>query len=94
MQAIKNAKGEILGADPLGGASLAYWAPIVEKYGIDLTVVNKAVDPTFSFMTVDHDGQIRMDCSSPYATVKLIAAEGSISASRSAMTRILTGMGS
>jgi len=72
MAAIKNAKVKI-GADPLGGASVAYWEPIKEKYGLDVTVVNKAVDPTFSFMTVDHDGQIRMDCSSPYAMAKLIA---------------------
>jgi phosphoglucomutase len=72
MQAIKDAKVHI-GVDPLGGASIAYWAPIRAKYGIDVTVVNKVVDPTFSFMTVDHDGQIRMDCSSPYAMAKLIA---------------------
>ena len=62
-----------IGADPLGGASVDYWEPISERYGLDITVVNKAVDPTFSFMTVDHDGQIRMDCSSPYAMAKLIA---------------------
>jgi phosphoglucomutase len=62
-----------IGADPLGGASVAYWEPIAERYGLNLTIVNKSVDPTFSFMTVDHDGQIRMDCSSPYAMAKLIA---------------------
>jgi phosphoglucomutase len=50
-----------------------YWEPIIERYGIDVTVVNKTIDSTFSFMTVDHDGQIRMDCSSPYAMAKLIA---------------------
>jgi phosphoglucomutase len=61
-----------LGVDPLGGASLPYWEPIAERYGLDLTVVNPALDPTFSFMTVDHDGQIRMDCSSPYAMAGLI----------------------
>jgi phosphoglucomutase len=72
MQAIKDARVNI-GVDPLGGASVGYWEPIKERYGIDLTVVNKVVDPTFSFMTVDHDGQIRMDCSSPYAMAKLIA---------------------
>jgi len=70
--AIRDAKVRI-GVDPLGGASLAYWEPIAQLYGLDLTVVNKTVDPTFSFMTVDHDGQIRMDCSSPYAMAKLIA---------------------
>ncbi|MDB5298700.1 MAG: Phosphoglucomutase [Phycisphaerales bacterium] len=72
LDAIRDARVSI-GADPLGGASLAYWEPIKERYGLDITVVNKAVDPTFSFMTVDHDGQIRMDCSSPYAMAKLIA---------------------
>jgi phosphoglucomutase len=72
LAAIRDARVHI-GVDPLGGASLAYWEPIKAKYGIDVTVVNKIVDPTFSFMTVDHDGQIRMDCSSPYAMAKLIA---------------------
>ncbi len=66
------AAGLKLGVDPLGGASLPYWEPIAERYGLDLTVVNKALDPTFSFMTVDHDGKIRMDCSSPYAMASLI----------------------
>ena len=70
--AIRDAKVRI-GVDPLGGASLAYWEPIAHLYGLDLTVVNPTIDPTFSFMTVDHDGQIRMDCSSPYAMAKLIA---------------------
>ena len=70
--AIRDA-GVRIGVDPLGGASLAYWEPIAQLYGLDLTVVNKTVDPTFSFMTLDHDGQIRMDCSSPYAMAKLIA---------------------
>jgi phosphoglucomutase len=72
MAAIRDA-GIKIGVDPLGGASLAYWKPILERYGLDITVVNKVVDPTFSFMTVDHDGQIRMDCSSPYAMANLIA---------------------
>ncbi|MDB5354743.1 MAG: Phosphoglucomutase [Phycisphaerales bacterium] len=72
LDAIRSA-GVSIGADPLGGASVAYWEPIKERYGLNITVVNKAVDPTFSFMTVDHDGQIRMDCSSPYAMAKLIA---------------------
>ncbi len=71
MDAIRSS-GLKLGVDPLGGASLPYWEPIREKYGINLTVVNTAVDPTFSFMTVDHDGKIRMDCSSPYAMAKLV----------------------
>lgn len=61
-----------IGVDPMGGATLAFWAPIAETYGLDLDVVNPHVDPTFSFMTVDHDGKIRMDCSSPYAMASLI----------------------
>ena len=72
MEAIRAAKIRI-GVDPLGGASLAYWEPIKQRYGLDVTVVNPIVDPTFAFMTVDHDGQIRMDCSSPWAMAKLIA---------------------
>ena len=66
MAAIREA-GLKIGVDPLGGAAVAYWAPIAELYGLDLTVVNPAVDPAFRFMTVDWDGKIRMDCSSPYA---------------------------
>ncbi len=66
------ASGIKIGVDPLGGAGIDYWDPIVETYGLDLEVVNRAVDPTFRFMTVDHDGQIRMDCSSPYAMASLI----------------------
>lgn len=61
-----------LGVDPLGGAGVHYWEPIAELYGLNLTVVNKAVDPTFRFMTVDWDGQIRMDPSSPYAMERLV----------------------
>jgi phosphoglucomutase len=61
-----------LGVDPLGGASLAYWEPLAEKYGLNLALVNPKTDPTFSFMTVDHDGKIRMDCSSPYAMASLV----------------------
>ncbi|MGD0574047.1 MAG: phosphoglucomutase (alpha-D-glucose-1,6-bisphosphate-dependent) [Anaerolineales bacterium] len=61
-----------LGVDPLGGAGVHYWGPIAERYGLNLTVVNPAVDPTFRFMTVDWDGQIRMDPSSPYAMQRLI----------------------
>jgi phosphoglucomutase len=71
MQAIRSA-GLKLGVDPLGGAAVHYWAPIAEIYQLDLTVVNEKVDPTFRFMTVDHDGKIRMDCSSPYAMAGLV----------------------
>jgi len=67
------AAGVKSGVDPLGGASVYYWEPVKERYGIDLTVVNRRVDPTFNFMTVDHDGKIRMDCSSPYAMASLVA---------------------
>src|SRR5271156_6545060 len=59
-----------LGVDPLGGAAVHYWQPIADTYGLDITVTNPAVDPTFRFMTLDHDGQIRMDCSSPYAMAR------------------------
>jgi phosphoglucomutase len=69
--AIRSA-GVRIGADPLGGASVAYWGAIGERYGLDLTVVNPDVDPTFRFMTLDWDGKIRMDCSSPYAMASLI----------------------
>ena len=61
-----------IGADPLGGASVAYWAEIADRFGLDLTVVNPVVDPTFRFMTLDWDGRIRMDCSSPHAMASLI----------------------
>ncbi len=71
MDAIRGAKVN-MGVDPLGGAGVHYWAPIAERYGLNLTVVNEAVDPTFRFMTVDWDGQIRMDPSSPYAMQRLI----------------------
>ena len=71
MDGIRSA-GLKLGADPLGGASLPYWEPIISEYGLNLEIVNKKVDPTFSFMTVDHDGKIRMDCSSPYAMARLV----------------------
>jgi phosphoglucomutase len=66
------AAGARIGADPLGGASVAYWGVIGERYGLDLTVVNPEVDPTWRFMTLDWDGKIRMDCSSPYAMASLI----------------------
>ena len=71
MDVIK-ASGLRMGADPLGGASVAYWEPIAQRYGLDITLVDKTVDPTFRFMPVDHDGKIRMDCSSPYAMTNLI----------------------
>jgi phosphoglucomutase len=61
-----------IGVDPLGGAGVHYWGPVVDRYGISVTVVNQAVDPTFRFMTVDWDGKIRMDCSSPYAMESLV----------------------
>lgn len=66
------ASGVKIGVDPLGGAGIAYWEPIAETYGLDLEVVNPKVDPTFRFMTVDSDGEIRMDCSSQYAMARLI----------------------
>jgi phosphoglucomutase len=71
MKAIASAELKI-GVDPMGGAGVYYWNPISEEYGLDIEVVNKYVDPTFSFMTVDRDGKIRMDCSSPYAMAGLI----------------------
>jgi phosphoglucomutase len=71
MDAIRSA-GLKLAIDPLGGASQPYWAPINEVYGLDIAIVNNAIDPTFSFMTLDHDGKIRMDCSSPYAMASLV----------------------
>jgi len=71
MDAIR-AAGLKLGVDPLGGAAWPYWEPIKAMYGLDITVVNTTVDPSFSFMTVDHDGKIRMDCSSPYAMAGLV----------------------
>lgn len=61
-----------IGVDPLGGAALGYWAKIAERYRLDLTIVNRQIDPTFRFMTLDHDGKIRMDCSSPYAMAGLV----------------------
>jgi phosphoglucomutase len=71
MEAIAKA-GVKIGVDPLGGSGIAYWDVIAETYGLDITVVNESVDPTFSFMTLDKDGKIRMDCSSPYAMAGLI----------------------
>jgi phosphoglucomutase len=71
LAAIRSA-GLKLGADPLGGASVHYWEPINRVYGLDIDLVNPRIDPTFAFMTVDHDGKIRMDCSSPYAMASLV----------------------
>ena len=75
LDAIRDA-GVRIGADPLGGASVAYWGEIAERHRLDLTVVNPLVDPTWRFMTLDWDGKIRMDCSSPYAMASLIANAG------------------
>ncbi|MCL1041084.1 phosphoglucomutase (alpha-D-glucose-1,6-bisphosphate-dependent) [Shewanella marisflavi] len=72
MQAIKNA-GIRIGVDPLGGSGIHYWAKIAELYGLDITLVNDRIDPTFGFMPLDKDGKIRMDCSSPYAMAGLLA---------------------
>jgi phosphoglucomutase len=72
MDAIRRANLRI-GVDPLGGAAVAYWRPIAAHYGLNIEVVNPKVDPAFGFMTLDHDGKIRMDCSSPYAMASLVA---------------------
>ena len=69
---IIRASGIRLGVDPLGGSNVAYWEPIAARYGLNLTVINPKIDPTFSFMTLDWDGKIRMDCSSPYAMASLV----------------------
>ena len=76
LERIRSAKIKC-GADPLGGASLAYWQAIADHWKLDLEVVNPVVDPRFAFMTVDHDGKIRMDCSSPFAMANLVALRGS-----------------
>jgi phosphoglucomutase len=75
MDCIRSA-GLKLGVDPLGGAALPYWEPINSTYGLNITVVNSKLDPTFSFMTVDQDGKVRMDCSSPYAMAGLVRLKG------------------
>ena len=72
MEAIRDA-GVTIGVDPLGGASLPYWQAIASRHALQITIVNSAIDPTFAFMTLDHDGKIRMDCSSPYAMASLVA---------------------
>ena len=77
LDAVREA-GVRIGADPLGGASVDYWGEIAERHGLDLTVVNPLVDPTWRFMTLDWDGKIRMDCSSPYAMASLIAPQGRV----------------
>ncbi len=71
LAAVKRA-GLKLGVDPLGGSNVGYWEPIARAYGLSIEVVNPVVDPTFGFMTLDHDGKIRMDCSSPYAMASLV----------------------
>ncbi|WP_153114738.1 phosphoglucomutase (alpha-D-glucose-1,6-bisphosphate-dependent) [Rhodocyclus tenuis] len=71
MAAIRSA-GLKIGVDPLGGAAVAYWQPIAERYGLDIEIVNPGVDPAFAFMPLDHDGKIRMDCSSPFAMAGLV----------------------
>lgn len=76
MAAIREA-GLRLGVDPLGGSGVAYWEPMAERYGLNLSLISDVVDPTFSFMTVDKDGKIRMDCSSPYAMARLIEHKAS-----------------
>ena len=72
LDAIKGS-GLRIGVDPMGGSGIGYWEPIADRYGINITVVNEAIDPTFAFMTVDKDGKIRMDCSSPFAMAGLIS---------------------
>jgi phosphoglucomutase len=76
LDVVRGAKLSI-GADPLGGSNLAYWDPIASRYGLNLTVVNREVDLTFRFMPLDHDGKIRMDCSSPYAMANLVKLKDS-----------------
>jgi phosphoglucomutase len=72
MEAIRQA-GTTIGVDPLGGAALPYWQAIASRYRLNITIVNSKIDPAFGFMTLDHDGRIRMDCSSPYAMARLVA---------------------
>jgi phosphoglucomutase len=74
MDRIRSA-GVRIGVDPLGGSAVNYWEPVRDVYGLDITLVNSVVDPTFRFMTVDHDGNIRMDCSSPYAMARLVTVK-------------------
>ena len=90
MEAIRQGRIRI-GADPLGGAAVDYWAAIAEEHGLDLTVVNPDVDPTWRFMTLDWDGKIRMDCSSPDAMASLIQAMGSGEVGEEARFDVATG---
>ena len=83
--------GVRIGADPLGGASVDYWGEIAERHGLDLTVVNPSVDPRWSFMTLDWDGKIRMDCSSPSAMASLVTAMAGLDADGSSPFDIATG---
>ncbi len=92
MQAIR-ASGIRMGVDPLGGAGVHYWPRIAQRYGLDLTVISERVDPTFAFMTLDWDGRIRMDPSSPFAMRSLIAIKDR-STSRSPAIPITTGTAS
>ena len=93
LDAIRDA-GVRIGADPLGGASVDYWGEIAERHGLDLTVVNPLVDPTWRFMTLDWDGKIRMDCSSPNAMASLIARKDELRRSPPATTPTPTGTAS
>jgi phosphoglucomutase len=77
---IIRSSGVRIGIDPLGGAAVGFWQPIIERYGIAASVVSDEVDPTFRFMTADWDGSIRMDCSSPYAMTRLVAVGGTFDA--------------
>ncbi len=83
-----------LGVDPLGGAALSYWEPINSIYGLDVKVVNPILDPAFAFMTVDHDGKIRMDCSSPYAMARLVGLKDKFQVAFANDPGIRTVMGS
>ncbi len=93
MDAIKHA-GLKLGVDPLGGAFAPYWDQVNSIYGLEIEVVNPVIDPTFSFMTVDHDGKIRMDCSSPYAMAEPCSPERQVSGSLRQRSPTPTGMAS
>ena len=93
LAAIQSA-GVKIGVDPLGGASVAYWGPIRDRYHLNLTVVNELVDPTFRFMTIDWDGKIRMDCSSRYRHGESDRAEGQALTWPLPTTPMPTGMGS
>jgi phosphoglucomutase len=91
MEAIARA-GVSIGIDPLGGAGLDYYQPIIDRYGLKGTIVSKAVDPTFSFMTADWDGKIRMDCSSPYAMASLIGMRDDTDADRHGIVTRSSGL--